>query len=118
MYTPSQFNRLCEEFKGREDEIMDFKRTEYAAGEDRLENFRTIAGFTETSMEQVALLYLLKHIQSITVAVKTDKYRWCWEDGDGEGLKQRISDARNYLLLLAGCLDELDELDELERDGA
>ena len=108
MYTPSQFNRLCEEFKDHEDETMDFKRTEYAAGEDRLENFRSIGELTGMPMEQVALLYLLKHIQSIVVSVKSDQYRWCWEDGDGEGLKQRIADARNYLLLLAGCLDELE----------
>jgi len=110
MYTPSQFNKLCGEFKEREDEIMDFKRIEYAANEDRLENFRTISEFTETSMEQVALLYLLKHIQSITVAVKSDRYRWCWEDDDGEGLKQRIADARNYLLLLAAALEERCEI--------
>ena len=106
MYTPENFNRLCEEFRETEAEIMGFKRTEYAAAEDRLENFRTIAEFTGTTMEQVALLYLLKHIQSIAVAVETNNRRWYWGNVDGEGLKQRIADARNYLLLLAGCLDE------------
>ena len=38
--------------------------------------------------------------------VRTGKYRWCWETEEGEGLKQRIADARNYLQLLAACLEE------------
>ena len=116
MYTPSQFNRLCEEFLDREQEILNYKRTEYAAGEDRLENFRTISTFLGGGMkkEQVALTYLLKHIQSITVAVQTGSYRWCWEDEAGEGMKQRISDARNYLLLLAAALEEEGENENIE----
>lgn len=36
---------------------------------------------------------------------ETGKYDWDWETDGGEGLKQRIVDARNYLLLLAACLE-------------
>jgi hypothetical protein len=47
----------------------------------------------------------MKHVQSIALAVRTGKYAWAWETEGGEGLKQRIADARNYLLLLAACLE-------------
>jgi len=51
------------------------------------------------------MAYRLKHIQSISHAVRTE-YNWCWQTEQGhEGLKQRIADARNYLLLLAACLE-------------
>lgn len=71
-------------------------------------NFRQVANLTGQKPSQVAMTYLLKHIQSLAIAVKTDEYFWAWTDGNKEGLKQRIADARNYLLLLAACLDEED----------
>ena len=49
---------------------------------------------------------ILEHMQSITLAVRDGKYSWTWETEGGEGFKQRIADARNYLLLLAACLEE------------
>ena len=36
--------------------------------------------------------------------------RVCYNCG-GEGLKQRIADARNYLLFLAACLEEGEDAD-------
>lgn len=105
-YTPKRFNELCEEFTKQEEALLDWKAEEYSEGVDRLQNFREIADFTGTNNSSVALLYLLKHIQSISLAVRTNKYIWKWETESYEGLKQRIADARNYLLLLAACLDE------------
>lgn len=107
--TPEQFNELCKDFLQKEEALLSWKAGEYSTDEDRLQNFREIAAFTGTRMSQVALLYLLKHVQSIKNAVMTSRINWCWVGEGGEGTKQRIADARNYLLLLAACLDEESE---------
>jgi hypothetical protein len=105
-FSPARFENLVKEFQQQEALIMSHKGDEYAANEDRLQNFREVAGFLDQRLAEVALSYLLKHIQSIALAVRTEKYAWAWEKEGGEGLKQRIADARNYLLLLAACLEE------------
>ena len=105
--TPDQFENLRDEFLVCEARILDWKRDEYSPDEDRLQNFREVAEFSGRQMSEVALIWLLKHIQSISLAVQSKKYAWTWETNrGGEGLKQRIADARNYLLLLAACLEE------------
>jgi len=105
---PEQFQALCEEFAEHEHALLGFKAEEYASTTDRLLNFRQIAAFEERTMPQIAMTYLLKHLQSINMAVqKGDTPKWCWiNPGGGEGLKQRFADARNYLLLLAACIEE------------
>ena len=107
--TPEQFEILRDEFLIREARILDWKAGEYTANRDRLLNFREVADFLGQKPAEVALVYLLKHVQSIALSVRTGKYAWAWEKEGGEGLKQRIADARNYLLLLAACLEEENE---------
>ena len=92
-----------------EEELLAWKCGEYASGNDRLQNFREVAKFLGQMPSEIALAYLLKHVQSIALSVRTGKYAWKWETEGGEGLKQRIADARNYLLLLAACIDEESE---------
>lgn len=104
--TPEQFENLRDDFLTHESSLMYQKRNEYASKEDRLQNFREVAEFMGWKMSEVALAYLLKHIQSITVAVRSGEYSFVWKTDQGEGLKQRIADARNYLILLAACLEE------------
>lgn len=106
MLTPERFEALWEEFLTHEVRIMDWKRDEYSPHQDRLQNFHQVAEFLGRTPAEVALTYLMKHIQSLALAVKTGKYAWAWETEGGEGLKQRIADARNYLLFLAACLEE------------
>ena len=108
--TPQQFENLRDEFLTREARILNWKRGEYSPNEDRLQNFREVAALTGLRLSEVALIWLLKHIQSISLAVRNGKYSWTWETERGEGLKQRIADARNYLLLLAACLEEENNL--------
>ena len=110
-FTPARFENLVKEFQEQEAKILSHKGNEYSDQEDRLLNFREVAEFLGRSPAEVALAYLMKHVQSIALAVKTGKYAWAWETEGGEGLKQRIADARNYLLLLAACL-------EAEKDSA
>ena len=107
--TPERFENLREEFLSHEAKILDWKRGEYSPNEDRLLNFRQVAEFEGRTMAEVALTWLLKHKQSIALAVRSADYTWAWETEGGEGLKQRIADARNYLLLLAACLEEENE---------
>jgi len=104
--TLEQFENLRENFLVHEARILDWKRNEYSSGADALQNFREIADFLGQRPSEVALAYLLKHIQSISLAVKTGQYTWDWQTDGGEGLKQRIADARNYLLLLAACFED------------
>ena len=110
MLTPERFEVLRDEFLTHEARILDWKRDEYSPDEDRLQNFREVAEFSGRQMSEVALIWLLKHIQSIALAVRTGEYSWSWHTDHGEGLKQRIADARNYLLFLAACLEEESEM--------
>ncbi len=104
---PEEFSRLCMEFEENEGAIMEWKRGEYAGEEDRLRNFRDVARFMGNRRpSEVALVYLMKHVQSISAAVISQEYTWEWDTPEGEALKQRVADARNYLLLLAACLQE------------
>ena len=105
-YSPERFYELFKEFEEEEQKIRAWKAGEYSTTDDRLQNFREVSAFTGLSMSQVALLYMLKHTQSIKNAVMAGRYVWKWEGAGGEGLKQRIADSRNYHLLLAACLDE------------
>ena len=108
-FTPARFEQLVKEFQEQEGKIMSHKGNEYSPHEDRLLNFHQVAEFLGRTPAEVALSYLLKHIQSIALAVRTGKYAWAWETEGGEGLKQRIADARNYLLFLAACLEEAND---------
>lgn len=119
----SEFDKLYLEFLGKEGEIREKKQAEYTDTLDALKNFRQIGKFFDLNPATIASIYLMKHIQSIVLALETGRYEWCWQTADGrEGLKQRIADARNYLLFLAACLEErhlqyLESQEEEKREG-
>ncbi len=109
-YSPKKFEMLMKEFTEKEQEILTHKRLEYSNNEDRLQNFHQQASIQGTRPAEIALTYLLKHILSISKGVTTGGQSWAWTTRHGhEGLKQRFADARNYLLLLAACVDAEDE---------
>ena len=103
-----QFENLREEFLSKEAQLLEFKGREYGADFDRLLNFKEISALTNMKSVDVCLLYMLKHLQSLVLAIKSRNYqsKWYWSNNGNEGLKQRIADARNYLLLLAACIEE------------
>lgn len=104
-----RFEDLYTEFSQREQELLNFKRGEYAGDVDVLKNFKQQALFNETTMLDICMVLAFKHIQGIQNIISGRDVRdlpWYWENGPKEGLKQRIADARNYLLLLAACIDE------------
>ncbi len=113
VYSPERFKNLVKEFLDKEGTILNWKGTEYTSGVDRLQNFREIAAFLDMEPADVALMYMLKHVQGIKKQIQERRFVWAWEGESGEGLKQRFADVRNYLLLLAACLDEM--VDESER---
>lgn len=105
--TPQQFDKLAEEFRAAEVALMRWKREDYSPREDVLENFRQAAGVLGVRPSLIAATYMLKHVLAVLNAIREGRYAWEWQLSSGrEGLKQRIADARNYLLLLAACLDE------------
>lgn len=108
-FTPEEFEDLVREFNEKEEELMSWKAKEYSTEVDRLQNFREVAFLEGRKMSQVSFSYLLKHMQSIALVVNNDRVKWYWENEGKEGTKQRIADARNYLILLAACLEEEEE---------
>jgi len=108
--TTEQFRKLVKEFQAREAGLLNWKRSDYAGDDDCLKNFHQLAEFLRAKPEEVCQVYLLKHLQAIQNALETGKVNWDWETKEGEGLKQRIADARNYLLLLAACIEDSQEL--------
>ena len=104
--TPERFEALREEFLTHEARFPVWKRGEYSPDEDILQNFRKVAESLGFSVEEALAYKALRLVMRIVRAVKTGKYAWAWETEDGEGLKQRIADARDFLLLLAALLEE------------
>ena len=84
-----------------ENKIMLTKGEEYTVSDDdKFKNFKSIAERINTTPEIVALVYLLKHMDSIRNFVLHGK------ESSDETIKGRIQDARNYLLLLGGIIEE------------
>jgi len=103
------FETLKKEFEARENDLLKFKGDEYAQDVDRLQNFREIGLFMNTSLVEPAIFGLVKQVQGIKNQLLSGHYSWSWTTPEGgEGLKQRFADARNYLLLLAGCVEDLE----------
>ena len=102
------FEHVRAEFNLKEAALLTFKRGEYADNVNVLKNFYMQADFNGLTPETVAMMLAFKHIQGIQNILETrpvGKRGWFWEEGTKEGLKQRIADARNYLLLLAAVLE-------------
>ena len=101
------FNGILEEFMGKEISLLTKKRSEYAGDEDVLINFKQVAAWLGVEPEQYCMTLIFKHLQSVFKAVNGGVYTWEWEiPGGGEGMKQRISDLRNYFMLLGALLSE------------
>lgn len=104
-----EFKKLYIEMRTKEQDLLGMKRKEYTQGnEDVLLNFKQSAAFLGCDPKDVCVTYMMKHIQSIVLAVKENPdLKFVWENPDGtEGLAQRFSDARNYIVLLAGLIED------------
>lgn len=102
-----QFAKLYKEFENMESNLLINKRSEYAPDEDCLSNFKLTASQLGITPEEVCLVFLMKHTQAVAKAAMKPDTRLGWGGtGSIEGFSQRISDARNYLVLLAALIKE------------
>ncbi len=84
-----------------ENRLMTVKGEEYTVSdEDKFKNFKSIGERMDLQAEKVCLIYLLKHMDSIRNYVLTGS------EVSEEPITGRIQDARNYLLLLGGIIEE------------
>ena len=97
----SDFISWAESMQEEEHRIMIDKGKEYTVSdEDKFKNFKSIGDRMSLPPEQVAMIYLLKHMDSIR------NYVLNGVEASDEPIMGRIQDARNYLLLLGGILEE------------
>ena len=98
----------------KECSIMYNKGKEYTvSSEDKLKNFKSIANRLNMKPENVLLVYLLKHMDSIR------NYVFTGTEACEESISGRIRDARNYLILLHAMILETKhgEDNEFEENG-
>ena len=95
------FIEWAESMQQEEHKIMLDKGKEYTVSdEDKFKNFKSIGERLNLAPKIVVMIYLLKHMDSIRNYVLTGK------ESSTETIMGRIQDARNYLLLLGGVIEE------------
>ncbi len=96
--TFEEFDKLLNRIHEEEIAIGKTKGKEYTQG-DRLDNFKRLAQELNISPEKVLWVYLKKHMDSISNWVKAGETL-------SEPIESRILDARVYLALLWGLVEE------------
>ena len=96
--TYDDFDKLLDKMIEEERGIGTTKAREYTQG-DRLDNFKRLAKELGITPQQVLWVYLKKHLDSIASYVRTQKVL-------SEPIQGRIMDARVYLSLLRGLIEE------------
>lgn len=94
---------MLEKMECEEHEIMGTKGMEYTQGDlktDRLANFYRLGDELGLDPKMVLWIYLKKHLDSIVCFIKQNK------EYSSETIEGRIHDARNYLCLLNGIIQE------------
>jgi len=95
------FFKWAKSMQEEENRLMEVKGEEYTvSNEDKFKNFKSVGERMSLKAEEVCLIYLLKHMDSIRNYVLTGS------EVSEEPIEGRIQDARNYLLLLGGILVE------------
>jgi hypothetical protein len=102
--TYEQFHRIIEVMHQEEIEIGATKGKEYTQG-DRLDNFKRLAIEMKISPKQVLWVYLKKHLDSIASYIAVDA-KSATPPVLSEPIEGRIKDARVYLSLLRGLIEE------------
>ena len=98
--TYQKFNELLDEMYAEERALGDSKGKEYTVGEDRLDNFKRHAKTLRLTPKQILWIYFVKHIDSIASYVRLGTVL------SNETIEARIKDARVYLSLLRGLIEE------------
>ena len=97
----SEFETLLKVMESEEHAVVVGKGKEYTRGqEDRLASFKEIAAFSGVRPEQVCLIFMAKHWQSLANYVKTEQTH------SSETVQSRIMDLRVYLALMRAIVEE------------
>lgn len=97
------FLDMLEKMEAEEHRIMSTKGMEYTQGDlqtDRLSNFYRLGSELGLDPKMVLWIYLKKHLDSLVCYIKQDK------EYSEEKIEGRIHDARNYLVLLNGIIQQ------------
>jgi hypothetical protein len=97
------FESLVKEFRLRQDRLIITKGHDYTVGngdEDRLWNFKTVAGLLGIHPMQALGVYWLKHILAICTYIKTGELK-------SEAIDGRFLDESNYNLLGRALINDL-----------
>jgi hypothetical protein len=92
------FDKLYIKMVEEENKIGKTKALEYTQG-DRLDNFKRIGQELSVNPKMVLWVYLKKHLDSIARYIKSGQTL-------SESIEERIKDARVYLALLRGLVEE------------
>lgn len=100
------FNKLCEEILTAKGES--YAREDMAA--DRLGNFKRTAAYVGCDPLQVAFVFFMKHIDSlskwITEVSRLDVLQHAPSSSGGESVMSRMADIRNYIDIIEAIADE------------
>lgn len=98
--TRDEFATLLHRIQDAEREVRAAGQREYAHDDNNcFANFERVGRYTSIPREKVLMVYLLKHIDGITAAINGHK-------SQREDVRGRIKDARMYLALLWGMMEE------------
>jgi hypothetical protein len=101
-----RFSIIYNDLESKERELIMRKRSEYAPDVDVLANFKQTAAILHIEPEDVCAVFMMKHVQAVVNGARNPETRLEFGDAQREGFAQRISDARNYLMLMAALVDE------------
>ena len=105
------FFKWAKEQSDQELEIMAVKGREYTINDrDKLKNFKHIAERVKLRPLQVAMVYLLKHVDSLTNYVNEGV------ESSNEPIEGRLMDIRNYCLLIGALIKESKDTIDIDKD--
>lgn len=117
----SEFVNLLHECHASLVKLTGSKGEEYRVGDDdQFANFKRQSKYLQLPMEKVLLVYLSKHLDSITNYVNTcpvDSDREWLGSGLSEPIEGRIDDAILYLVLLRGMVRERQQERPFDAEG-
>ncbi len=94
------FEKFVAKLVEEENTILHSKGIEYSGKRDRFNNFKKLGDELNLDPKKILWIYLKKHMDGILSYING-------EYEGGEPIIGRIHDARNYLALLAGMIEEV-----------
>lgn len=94
-----EFDKFWNDLAAEERELLFKKGQEYSGMDNRFRNFEKIGEELDMDPKKILWVYLHKHLDGIRAYIRG-------EYTGIESIRGRIEDARNYLALLAGMIQE------------